>query len=280
METPVERPGFSFGGKRVEMTEDGLGADPTISIDMTAGDVVKLLHSHEFDFISLGLGVIAILIAVGTLWAVRNQIKIAQQQLKTAQEQLTTSVDGLASTIEASRHVSRDQRRVATLDFILKLETDREHLIARKLFAEIRDKGENTGFTFKHLVETYLSSKRAGKLQEDEDLESNYQNFISYMNILELTSVGIQAGTLDEDVLKSWHRRAYVRNVTAAKEAITVMQNGANAAVFKEALELACAWASGEDEKNRLGQDACNASRTKLEQKLAELGSLDSSTSS
>lgn len=194
------------------------------------------------------VGLFTLVVSLVTLLVVINQLK--------------TAVAALEAAVHANNRIGEGERLLATHDFITKLETDREHLQARRFFAAVRDKRQYDG-SFSSIIELYYDSKLAnGNEPETEErlrIEKDYRNFISYLNIMEITSVGIQSGCYDEAAMKKWHRGAYVRNIIAAKDAIQKLRDITDKhSLFSESMALACFWADGANERAALGEEKCD----------------------
>jgi hypothetical protein len=215
--------------------------------------------------------------------------------------QLKTALNSFEQAIKNGQQITGSQRRLAAADLILRLETDGEFLAARRKFAELRDskppvKGMDS---FTHLFETLDATQEAlkqaeqnGKNYTDDEsrqkaeserkdlereysiLEDDYQKVINYLNILENLSIQIRRGAYDEQAIRLWHRSAYVRNITAAYDAIKwIRVNRKAPLVYIQAVFLACAWADGESECAVLGATDCARCRTELERELSQIRS-------
>ena len=117
-------------------------------------------------------------------------------------------------------------------------------------------------------------NKRNSLEKEYSVLEDDYQKVVNYLNILENLSIQIRRGAYDEQAIRLWHRSAYVRNITAAYDAIKwIRVNRKAPLVYIQAVFLACAWADGESECAVLGAADCEKCRTELERELRQIRS-------
>jgi uncharacterized protein DUF4760 len=236
--------------------------------------LAALNHSHGTDWLPV---VCSVVIGIVTLVFIWRQIKTADAQLATALANIQTSVNNHNKITDA-------QRKLAAASFIVTLETDAQYLEARRIFAQFREASNEDVDRFTDIVKARKEHRenRATEPPDGDDIEAEdniyetqYQQIINYLNILENISIQIQRGAYDEQSLRQWHRGAFVRNVKASLAAINYIRKvSKNSAVFVEAEFLAQAWAEGPEETLQFGprsHDLCAESKAKLTKILAEL---------
>ena len=222
-------------------------------------DVIARSSVHPIEFTITAL---TFVIGCVTLWLVYRQLS---EVLKSN----TTMLEQLKQAILANQRIGEGERLLATHQLIVKLETDGDHLDARQFFGKVRD-GKVEGKTLKGIVDSYFSSVDGATSSEEHHVTDEYRKVISYLNVMELTAVGIISGCYDEQALRRWHRRAIVRNISKAKDAIEHLRKKSNPKVFAEAEKLACYWADGETEQAELGNN-CAALAEKFSDELSRL---------
>ena len=133
--------------------------------------------------------------------------------------------------------VNRNKRiacRRATLDIVLKEQTDPEIVAQRTDFVKLRDAG--------HL------SKWAGPDQTHSDEASVIR---SILNRYELVAIGIKEGTIDEQSYKRWCRTTLVKDWIECKALVVQLRKNASIATYYIELEkLAKRWATKNERKH------------------------------
>jgi len=244
-------------------TSTTLPTEAVSSASESLGEAKIIYLNAPIDWISVIIPALAFIISLVTLILVYRQMRSMEKQTKILSQQNKLLLTELEHSGEANRRIGEGDRLLATSELIIRLETDNDHLKARRVFAEIRDHKKHEGFLGllkKHDALPPLTEREKGS--EEASIESDYQSFIQYLNTMEIVSVGMQNRCYDEPTLKRWQRSAYVRNIQKAYDAITYMQKSDNRSnvVFKEAIFLARYWAQG-DEAHNLGPSDCEAAK-------------------
>src|SRR5262245_7867179 len=99
-------------------------------------------------------------------------------------------------------------RRRATLDLIVKVESDHDHIEAHRSFVRLAKTMEG------------LAPWAAEDREESKELHSIRR----VLNNYELISIGIQRGILDYELFKRWHRTGTVRHWTHAHPFVAALR--------------------------------------------------------
>lgn len=114
-------------------------------------------------------------------------------------------------------------RRRATLDLIVKIESDSDLIAARKKFIELAKAPGGLGVW--------------AELEKEQSEE--VQSIRLVLNEFELISIGIQRGILDYDFFKLWNRSTTIRFWHSAAPFVTTLRSRtANQALYHEFQEL------------------------------------------
>ncbi len=181
-------------------------------------------------------------------------VLLSQKQLIEAIKNNELVAAQLKAAIDSNQKITAGQRLMASHEFIVKIETDKETLEARAMFGRIRDNGGADEFL--KIFTQQFDNKHQEILFDEITVENAYRMIVRYLNTLEMTAVGIRTGCYQEATLKKMSRGAFVRNVTCSEKAIKKLREVAmNPDIFTEAAWLAIRWAEAGNETKTANLD-------------------------
>lgn len=135
-----------------------------------------------------------------------------------------------AFTIYNNKKVARLR---ATLDVVLKNESDKYYIELYENFIKVRDK-QNSLLSKSH--SELIAIQDPIEFSEDQDDIDNF------LNHYELIAIGINNKILDEDFYKSWMKSTYIKHYENAENYIKYLQSSDYKNAFINFQKLAIKW--------------------------------------